>query len=206
MSMSMRPDSSRLRMAVLGVVVISLFAAMLARLWYLQVLSGPTYRTEAQQNRVRIIVAEAPRGRILDRQGRVLVANRVVSAVVVNRAVVAEEPEVIARLSPVLGVSEPELARRLADELARVDGITEHMRRTLTDALGEAAPVQLRLDELDQPERRQLEADRAAWRARLDGLDAERERERVAIEHRFGAARELTFPVAVVLVARPEHE
>ena len=116
MSMSMRPDSSRLRMAVLGVVVMSLFAAMLARLWYLQVLSGPTYRTEAQQNRVRIIVTEAPRGRILDRQGRVLVANRVVSAVVVNRAVVAEEPGVIARLSPLVGVSEPELARRLADE------------------------------------------------------------------------------------------
>jgi len=117
MSISMAPDrTSRLRMAVLGVIVLSLFAAMLARLWYLQVLSGPTYRTEAQQNRVRIIVTEAPRGRILDRQGRVLVGNRVVSAVVVHRQVVAESPEVLPRLSQLLGVPEPELAGRMADE------------------------------------------------------------------------------------------
>ncbi len=116
MNMIATKDGSRLRMAVLGVVVLSLFAAMLARLWYLQVLAGPTYRTEAQQNRVRIIVTEAPRGRILDRQGRVLVGNRVVSAVVVSREAVAEAPAVLARLSPLLGVSEPELARRVADE------------------------------------------------------------------------------------------
>ncbi len=117
MSISMTPDTgSRLRMGVLGVIVLSLFAAMLARLWYLQVLSGPTYRIEAQQNRVRIIVTEAPRGRILDRQGRVLVDNRIVSAVVVSREAAAEEPEVLPRLSRLLGVPEPELAGRLADE------------------------------------------------------------------------------------------
>ncbi len=114
--MRVTPETSRLRMAVLGVVVLSLFAAMLARLWYLQVLSGPTYRSEAQQNRVRIVVTEAPRGRILDRHGRLLVGNRVVSAVVVSREVAAEKPEVLARLSPLLGVSEAELARRVADE------------------------------------------------------------------------------------------
>jgi len=116
MSMSTSEDASRLRMAVLGVVVLSLFAAMVARLWYLQVLSGPTYRTEAQQNRVRIVVTEAPRGRILDRQGRVLVGNKVVSAVVVSREVMAKQPEVLDRLSPLLGVSAAELQRRVADE------------------------------------------------------------------------------------------
>jgi hypothetical protein len=91
---------------------------------------------------------------------------------------------------------ERELAGRQADELVRVDAITEHMRRTLTDALGEQAPV--------QPERGQLDADRAAWRSRLDGLDGERDRERAAVESRYRGVRELTFPVAVVLVTRPE--
>jgi ERCC4-related helicase len=99
---------------------------------------------------------------------------------------------------------ERDLTRREADELARIDAITEHMRRTLTDALVEPAPVQLRLDELDQPERRQVEVDRAAWRARLDALDAERDRERAAVERRYRGVRELTFPVAVVLLTRPE--
>jgi hypothetical protein len=78
------------------------------------------------------------------------------------------------------------------------------MRRTLAEALGEQAPVQLTLADLDQPERGQLDADRAAWRSRLDGLDGERDRERAVVESRYRGVRELTFPVAVVLVTRPE--
>lgn len=99
---------------------------------------------------------------------------------------------------------ERDLARREADELARVDGVIEHMRRTLTAALDDQAPVQLRLDELDLPERRQLDSDRAAWRAKLETLDAERDRERAAVHRRYGGVRELTFPVAVLLVVPEE--
>ena len=63
-----------------------------------------------------------------------------------------------------------------------------------------------RLDQLDldQTERRQVDADRAAWRARLDGLENERLRERDTVERRYRGVRELTFPVAVVLVTRAE--
>ena len=99
---------------------------------------------------------------------------------------------------------ERDLARRQAEELERVDAVADHLRRTLEEALAEPAAVQLRLDELDAPERRQLEADREAWRARLDGLDAERDRERAEVARRYQGARELTFPVAVVLMTRPE--
>ena len=112
--------------------------------------------------------------------------------------------DVAARAAVRKSALERDLARREADELGRVDAITEHMRRTLTDALAEPASVQLRLDELDQPEQRQVEVDRAAWRARLDGLDAERDRERRVVELRYRGVRELTFPVAVVLLGRPE--
>jgi ERCC4-related helicase len=112
--------------------------------------------------------------------------------------------DVAARAAVRKAALERDLARRETDELGRVDAITEHMRRTLTDALAEPAPVQLRLDELDQPERRQVEVDRAAWRARLEGLDGERDRERTAVTRRYRGVRELTFPVAVVLLTRPE--
>jgi hypothetical protein len=54
------------------------------------------------------------------------------------------------------------------------------------------------------PERHQLEVDRAAWAARLEGLDAERDREREVISRRYRGVRELTFPVAVVALTRPE--
>ena len=95
---------------------------------------------------------------------------------------------------------ERDLSRRQTDELASVDAVNAHMRRTLTDALAVPAAVQLRLDEFDQPERRQVDTDRAAWKARLDGLEAEGERERATVARRYLGVRELTFPVAVLLV------
>ncbi len=93
MSISMTPDTgSRLRMGVLGVIVLSLFAAMLARLWYLQVLSGDKYRAEANNNRIREIKVQAPRGEIVDRDGRVLVDNRTGLAVKVTPGKLPSEP------------------------------------------------------------------------------------------------------------------
>jgi penicillin-binding protein 2 len=70
--------SSRLtvRVAVFSVLVIALVSTIFLRLWYLQVLSGNDYRASADNNRIREIRIQAPRGRIVDRHGTVLVANR----------------------------------------------------------------------------------------------------------------------------------
>jgi penicillin-binding protein 2 len=108
-------DSSRLRLAILGVVVVSLFATMLARLWYLQVLVAPQLKVEAQENSVRLVYTEAPRGRILDRNGNVLVDNEIVPTVVVDRTVAAKHPETLDRLSQYLGLSPKDLNDRLND-------------------------------------------------------------------------------------------
>jgi penicillin-binding protein 2 len=64
------------RVAVLGGVALVLFSIVFLRLWYLQVLSGDKYLAEAQNNQVREIRVQAPRGEILDRNGKVLVDNR----------------------------------------------------------------------------------------------------------------------------------
>ncbi|MFL5935293.1 MAG: penicillin-binding protein 2 [Gaiellaceae bacterium] len=64
-----------LRVAVLGGVVLLVFAALFLRLWALQVLSGTHYLRVARTNQLRTIRQEAPRGPILDRNGRVLVDN-----------------------------------------------------------------------------------------------------------------------------------
>ncbi|MGI9023724.1 MAG: penicillin-binding protein 2 [Acidimicrobiales bacterium] len=112
----MTADSTRLRMGILGVIVISLFAAMLTRLWYLQVLAAPTLSVEAQNNSVRLIATEAPRGRILDRNGKVIVDNRVVNAVTLSRDLAERGPEILARLSPILGVPVDDLIKRVRDD------------------------------------------------------------------------------------------
>ena len=110
------PETSRLRLAVVGVVVASLFAALFSRLWYLQVMDAPTLKVRADQNRVRIVHQEAPRGRILDRRGRPLVDNRVALAVTVSRAEFRAGAEgALPRLAALLGMSPEELNRRIND-------------------------------------------------------------------------------------------
>ena len=113
----MTQDSSRLRLAVLGMVVLSLFCALVTRLYYLQVLASPTLKVEAQHNSVAVVYTEAPRGRILDRNGKVLADNRVVLALVANRDEIAKHPDVLPRLAAHLGnVTLEQLHERLSDD------------------------------------------------------------------------------------------
>ncbi|HEX2046751.1 MAG TPA: penicillin-binding protein 2 [Acidimicrobiales bacterium] len=112
----MTQDSSRLRLAILGMVVLSLFCALLTRLWYLQVLASPTLKVEAQHNSVAVVYTQAPRGRILDRNGKVLADNRVVLALVADREEIEKHPAVLPRLAGHLGVPVELLHERLADD------------------------------------------------------------------------------------------
>jgi penicillin-binding protein 2 len=64
------------RVAVLGGVAFVLFAIIFFRLWFLQVLTGDEYVSQARENRVRKVKIEAPRGNIVDRNGKVLVKTR----------------------------------------------------------------------------------------------------------------------------------
>jgi penicillin-binding protein 2 len=77
-------------MSVLGIVVFALFAALFARLYYLQIMATDQYQVAAQANRIRVVPVEAPRGRILDRNGVVLVDNRISVRVTIDRTVVNE--------------------------------------------------------------------------------------------------------------------
>jgi penicillin-binding protein 2 len=64
------------RVAVLGGIVFVLFSVLFFRLWFLQVLTGDDYVVQARENRIRKIKIEAPRGNIVDRDGRTLVKTR----------------------------------------------------------------------------------------------------------------------------------
>jgi len=96
-----------LRLGVLGAIVVFAFAVLFFRLWALQVLSGERYLAAAENNQLRTIRIDAPRGLIYDHKGRTIVGNRLAKVVRVwpaslprrNRAVV------FAKLSRVLGMS-----------------------------------------------------------------------------------------------------
>ena len=73
------------RLYVVGIVAVCLVAALVARLWFLQVLESEALQTAASANILRVVYTEAPRGRIFDTNGRILVDNRVVQVVTIDR-------------------------------------------------------------------------------------------------------------------------
>src|SRR5512133_2613242 len=82
--MSTYQQELRSRFATLGIVIVVVLAALLVRLWTMQVLNGKSYAAQAESNRVREISLEAPRGTIYDRNGVALVTNRSALAVSVD--------------------------------------------------------------------------------------------------------------------------
>lgn len=72
----MSTTNTRTRHHVLGIVAVSLFAALFTRLWYLQVITTDDYSLSSSSDRTQEVITEAPRGRILDRNGNPVVENR----------------------------------------------------------------------------------------------------------------------------------
>ena len=56
-------------------IIVAILAVLVLGLWRLQVLDTDNYRSLAEQNRIRKVPVLAPRGRIFDREGRLLVDN-----------------------------------------------------------------------------------------------------------------------------------
>jgi penicillin-binding protein 2 len=64
------------RLAMASYVIVGMVGVLLLGFWKLQVIDSDKYSSMAERNRVRSIPVIAPRGRMLDRDGRVLVDNR----------------------------------------------------------------------------------------------------------------------------------
>ncbi|MGE0879901.1 MAG: penicillin-binding protein 2 [Acidimicrobiia bacterium] len=105
----------RLRLGVLGIATFSLFAALFARLYYLQVMTAPTAERQALQNGTQTIQIPPVRGRILDRNGVVLAKNKKSTVVTVERDVIRKDKNRAAlwqRLAPTLGLTVDALEAR----------------------------------------------------------------------------------------------
>ncbi|HEX9712309.1 MAG TPA: penicillin-binding protein 2 [Actinomycetota bacterium] len=113
-------DRVRLRATIVGIVILTMIGVLIARLWFLQVLAGEEFAAKAESNSVRIVSIEAPRGRILDRRGRVLVKNRPALAIGIRKDDLpddeAEALEVKRRLARLLGITVRDINRTLADK------------------------------------------------------------------------------------------
>jgi penicillin-binding protein 2 len=86
-----RPNRMALRIAVVGGLGVALFAILFFRLWSLQIIEGSENLAEAKNNRTRSTKIVAPRGKIIARNGEVLVDNRTSLALQVDPSKLPEE-------------------------------------------------------------------------------------------------------------------
>jgi penicillin-binding protein 2 len=66
---------SQLRLTAVQYIVLAIFMILAYGLWRLQVVQSDLYASLAEKNRVRNVPILAPRGKILDREGRTIVEN-----------------------------------------------------------------------------------------------------------------------------------
>src|SRR5215475_2063935 len=66
---------SQIRLTAVQYIILGIFLVLAYGLWRLQVSQSDYYSAAAEQNRIRNVPILAPRGRIVDRNGRIIVDN-----------------------------------------------------------------------------------------------------------------------------------
>jgi penicillin-binding protein 2 len=102
------------RLAIASYVIVGMVGVLLLGFWKLQVIDSDKYATLAERNRVREIPVIAPRGRMLDRDGRVLVDNRPSFSVLLLRDDMAQVEKHLGAISDGLGIPLEDLKDQLS--------------------------------------------------------------------------------------------
>lgn len=81
----MTPELTRYRLRIIAIIGVSLFVALFIRLWFVQVVAAEEAQAQAESQIIRVVREQGPRGRILDKNGKVLVENRLTNVVEIDR-------------------------------------------------------------------------------------------------------------------------
>jgi penicillin-binding protein 2 len=101
------------RLAAASYVIVGMITLLLLGFWKLQVIDSDKYGVMAERNRVRSIPVIAPRGRMLDRDGRVLVDNYPSFSVLLLRDDMATVEKSLPVIAEGLGLSLDDLEDQL---------------------------------------------------------------------------------------------
>ena len=107
-------DGLKVRFNVMAAATAAVFGALGIKLFSMQVLDSSSYKSAADDNRYATVSTPAPRGFICDRSGIPLVKNRS-SLTVLADADVADDQDVLGRLSVVLGIPRNVVRMRIQD-------------------------------------------------------------------------------------------
>jgi penicillin-binding protein 2 len=114
------PDTSEarpgLRLRIVGIAMVGLFALLGLRLWALQVLQAPAAAQSVVANQIRLVPVAPTRGLILDRNGNPLAGNVVTEQITLSRMAAQHNPAVIGRLAALMGKSEAAIKADIANQ------------------------------------------------------------------------------------------
>lgn len=103
------------RLAVVSYVIVGLMALLLLGFWNLQIVNSGRYAQLAERNRIRTIPIIAPRGAMLDREGRVLVDTYPSFSVLLLRDDEQEVTRLLPQIAAGLGLTVDDLRQQIDD-------------------------------------------------------------------------------------------
>jgi len=129
-------DRSKLfsrRAAVLGGGKLVLMSALVGRMYYLQVVEAPRFKTMAEENRISIRLLPPPRGRIVDRFGEAMAVNEQNYRVIITAEDTNGKPkETLDTLGQVIEISEKEKKKILKEIKRKRSFVPVTVRENLT--------------------------------------------------------------------------
>jgi penicillin-binding protein 2 len=105
-------------------VIIFFIVVIITRLWFLQIHNGGKYREKADNNRVRMLDIIAPRGNILDAEGRTIITNRPSFNIIWVKEDSPDPDEIIKKLSLILNEEISVLLKKVRESLDNPRHIT----------------------------------------------------------------------------------
>jgi len=102
-----------MRTKVFAFIAFFFFGILIFGLFYTQALKYEYYKGLSERNRIRVIPLEAPRGKIYDRSGRLLVSNRIAFDVEVIFQEIKDENKTVDLLSGILAIDRRALEKKI---------------------------------------------------------------------------------------------
>jgi penicillin-binding protein 2 len=106
------PKRAVSKVALFQYLTVAVFVFLISGFWKLQVQNPDVYSEAAERNRIKSVPILAPRGRILDRDGRVIVDNKASYSLLLNRDQI--RPEHLPAIADALSLDLSELSRKIS--------------------------------------------------------------------------------------------
>jgi penicillin-binding protein 2 len=101
------------RLRIVSILVIVTISALIIRLWFIQIVSGPLYRTQSENNRIHLQKISPFRGMIFDRNGELLVDNRPSYDLYILPEDIQDQQQLLTALRFLLDINPDEISDKL---------------------------------------------------------------------------------------------